>query len=224
MKQSLLFLSATLSLLFFTSKGAFAQNQPMQVVSNTGAGYSTMFGILVPDAVSIGSSAISNSAGITENESTSILPAISETVDLGLSNKFSLGIGAAYQSATASFSNYTNSVTNEVENFTETVQRTSIGIRGLFHSGTNSKFDPYAGFRLGISMWSIGNNSNDPNFSGYDLKGTLPCFQFLAGFRYYFSPIVGFHMEGGIGTPYLIEAGVSVKFGGLPAMEDVHSH
>lgn len=213
MKKLSFFAAATFSLLFFNPTFTFAQTETGQIVSNTGVGYSTMFGIIIPSIVGVGNTLNSALSGTPETETWSSIPAISETVDFGITPHFSLGIAAGYQSGTASYANYINTATSQPENFTETFSRLNLGGRMLFHFG-NDKFDGYTGLRIGVSLWNVNNNSNDPAFSNAKGSGSLPSFQDLFGFRFYFTPSIGMHLEFAIGTPYLLEGGVTFKFGG----------
>lgn len=215
MKKTLFFAGAALSFLFFNASGTFAQSSPGQIVSNTGVGYSTMFGTLIPDAINVGNS-INNAFGLSpETISWSAIPAISETVDVGLTHHFSMGIGVGYQSGTETFSNYINSVTYQSETVKEIYSRTNYGVRLTIHFANSGKLDPYLGTRLGMSMWSVSNNANDPNFANSKGSLSLPSFQEYFGIRFYATPLLGFHMEVAVGTPYLAEAGVTLKFGGI---------
>ena len=68
---------------------------------------------------------------------------------------------------------------------------------------------------MGVSIWNVGSSSTDPNFNyASKLTGALPSFQALFGLKGYFTPMIGAHIEVAIGTPYLVEAGLSFKFGG----------
>jgi hypothetical protein len=210
MKKITLTAILIIGVMLSTGNHAKAQNQKGEFVASAGAGYSVLFAVI--------SSLGSSSANVTNGTvSISTIPEINTTADYGLSDKFSLGLGIGYQSATISvngFNDTANGYTNQ--NASVSISRLNIGIRPIFHFGSNPNIDFYLGFRVGVSIWSFGVSSTDPNYSfGGKFTGALPSFQALIGLKGYFSPLVGGHIEFAIGTPYLIEAGVSFRFGVL---------
>lgn len=195
-----------------TSHQVKAQNQQGEFVASAGGGYSLIFAVL--------NSLGSYSNNVTGGTITSIgIPEINATGDYALSSRFSLGLGIGYQSGgftVKGFSDSSNGLVNQ--SATIDISRLNIGIRPIFHFGSNPDVDFYMGFRVGVSIWNVGLTSTDPNFNFLGkFTGTLPSFQALLGFKGYFSPVVGAHIEVAVGTPYFVEAGLSFRFGNTGA-------
>jgi hypothetical protein len=202
MKKITITIAVIVGVLFFNSKEVNAQNREGQVVVDAGLGYSLIFavpGILISDG---------------SYSSHSATPAINATADYALLDRFSLGLGITYQSVTLNYADYYNNVTGAPETYSTSISRLNIGIRPLYHFASRKRIDLYIGARFGLSIWNNA-NANDPYNSGSSTySGTLPSFQALFGVRKYFSHHVGAHVEFALGTPYFMEAGISVKFGG----------
>jgi hypothetical protein len=209
MKRITLISAIIVGMMLSNTKQVQAQNNKGEFVASAGAGYSVLFGVIG----SLGSLSANVSGGSVTSSS---IPVISVAGDYALSDRFSLGLGVGYQSAgftVNGFTDTTNGLTNQ--SATVDISRLNIGIRPLFHFSSNPNIDTYIGFRVGVSIWNVGTSSTDPNFN-YDSKltGALPSFQALFGLKGYFTPMIGAHIEIAIGTPYLVEAGLSFKFGG----------
>jgi hypothetical protein len=211
MKKISLSLLLAVVALFSGINNAKAQNETGQVSVSAGVGFSVLFGVI----------------NIAENQATdegithSTLPALNMNIDYGISPKFSLGLGVGYQSTTINYTNYeatTSSGYDSLYNFGVTISRLNIGLRPIYHFGKNDKLDIYTGGRIGLSIWSISTTASVPGYSGpFQYSGVLPSFQYLFGMKAYFTPSFGAHFEVAIGTPYLIEAGLNYRFGGIPA-------
>jgi len=195
-----------------TGQQAKAQNQKGEFVASAGAGYSVLFGVIS----SLGSVSNAASGGVL---SISTIPEINTTGDYGMSDHFSLGVGIGYQSCSITDDNFTDSSTGATgQNATVRISRLNIGFRPVWHFGNNPNIDFYFGMRVGVSIWSFGVTTTDPNFGFQGVfSGAVPSFQTFVGLKGYFSPVVGAHLELGIGTPYLVEAGLSFRFGNTGA-------
>jgi hypothetical protein len=209
MKRITLISAIIIGMMCSNTQKVQAQNNKGEFVASAGAGYSVLFAVL--NSLGSYSSNITNGT-ITSNG----IPVISVAGDYALSDRFSLGLGVGYQSTgftVTGFSDSSNGLTNQ--SATVDISRLNIGLRPLFHFGSNPNIDPYLGFRVGVSIWNVGSSSTDPNFNyASKLTGALPSFQALFGLKGYFTPMIGAHIEVAIGTPYLVEAGLSFKFGG----------
>ncbi|HTB05624.1 MAG TPA: hypothetical protein VK806_01640 [Bacteroidia bacterium] len=203
MKKITLIGAIIIGIMFSPTKQVKAQNNQGEFVASAGVGYSLIFSLL--------NYGLNNGA----NVSTSITPAISVAGDYSINGRFSLGLGIGYQSMKTGVTNYNDSANGYYnQSFNISLSRLNIGIRPLFHFGSNPNVDFYLGFRVGVSIWSFSSTSTDPNYNAPGLRGTLPSFQALMGFKGYFSPVVGAHIEVAVGTPYFLEAGLSFRFGG----------
>ncbi|HSY77289.1 MAG TPA: hypothetical protein VK890_10555, partial [Bacteroidia bacterium] len=93
--------------------------------------------------------------------------------------------------------------------------RTNIALRYLLHFGHGQNNDTYIGTRVGASWWTDTPVAPSTYKSlwqwGPQYNIPKPSFQILFGYRGYFSRVIGIHLEVGIGTPYLAEAGINFK-------------
>jgi len=146
----------------------------------------------------------------------SIIPNIGGTVDYGLTQKSSIGLAVSYQSEVVQDNDYSFLNANKIS-------RTNFAVRFLKHlNKRHPNFDNYFGLRVGCSYWvdkpiSSGENQNlavsIPFYYFLETPNSLvPSIQFLFGMRFYFNDTIGIHIEAGIGSPYLVESGISFRF------------
>jgi len=144
----------------------------------------------------------------------SITPSLGGTIDYGIGKKFSIGLAASYQS---------EMISHEETPYNDEISRTNAAIRFLYHLNRKStRFDNYIGLRLGCSYWQDRPSLTSfyqtvpypiPIFYFIGASHLLvPSFQFLYGICLYISDTFGFHLEAGIGSPYLIEGGITFRF------------
>ncbi len=163
-------------------------------------------------------------------------PVYTLNVDYDQNSQFSIGIGFAWQSvkinpytsyngqlSTYSFNplfpsvNIHPSPTIFIPNsyfggsdntILETITRFNIGVRLLYHIRNDDDEDFYLGTRLGVSFWT---DKSIP--MGYNSMTNLvaPSVQFVIGVRKRLNDFMGITLEGGIGTPYFANAGISFK-------------
>jgi hypothetical protein len=196
--------SLVLALVFFSNRRSFAQTAPHEVVINAGIGLSGIapdlfvFGYPLPD----------------ETEFTAITNEFGGTVDYGLLKWLSVGIGIGYQEVKEE---YLGTGAGDYAIFS----RTNYGLRILAHLNRTHKnvFDTYVGIRPGISIWKdvklwtpfYNPTPFYPNlvfpFNSYF------SFQLVYGLRYYFTSFLGLHAEVGIGPPYALEGGITIRIG-----------
>jgi hypothetical protein len=146
------------------------------------------------------------------------IPALNLSVDYNITSLFSLGLAGTYESMSD------NPYINEGQwdyMETERVTRYNLATRILFHLARSAKIDSYTGIRTGISIWSddilsispYHYSNNVPIFSTLAYPSEVkPSIQVLYGFIIYVLPNFGIHFETGIGTPYFIEGGLTLKF------------
>lgn len=152
-----------------------------------------------------------------EGLDTRVTPGFSGIVDVGITDRISIGGAYFIQTASARWTGYTDTIldTTYYGSFDFRVQRSNFGIRALLHFGSNDKIDPYFGFRVGFSSWKF--NASVSNIElidkRYFRKG--PTFQAIFGVRYYFLPFMGANVEMAFGFPYFMSAGVCFRFGGF---------
>src|ERR1044071_5037317 len=86
---------------------------------------------------------------------TRVTPGLTGNVDVGLTDRISLGAAYFVQFASAEWSAYTDTLADSTYrgNFTFAAQRSNYGIRTLLHFGSNDAIDPYFGFRVGYGQW-----------------------------------------------------------------------
>lgn len=152
---------------------------------------------------------------------TRVTPALSGTVDVGVTDRISVGLGYFYQVARADWTTFTDTILDTVfrGDFNFRAQRSNYGLRVLLHFGNNDKIDPYFGFRTGFGQWSISTNVNDYELFDKKKFKNIFTFQALFGVRYYFLPFLGVNGEMAFGFPYFLSAGLSWKFGGMKYLD-----
>jgi opacity protein-like surface antigen len=211
MKKLLTVAAAVFLLTAITPTQAVAQKYLGQTVVGTNIGFS-LVGALMSGAFNVTDRAI---VGL----STRVTPGMSGTVDVGLSDRFSVGGAYFIQVATANWSSYqdTNGVTHTGD-FYFRATRNNFGLRALFHFGDNDDFDPYFGVRIGMARWTF--KSNVDGYEGLGLfddtvfrNRVLP--QVCFGVRYFFLPFLGVNAEIAVGFPYYLSTGINFRFGGL---------
>jgi hypothetical protein len=177
-----------------SDKGAF--------VVNGGIGYSTIF-LVIEGALPI--------KGASVQFPTSISPVINVTADYNFINDQSIGLCFAYQKV----GDVPQTENTSLTNYTESITRTNIALRYLFHFVKNSNSDTYIGTRLGLSFWVDGvlplSSQQYAQLAMGRSSFVLPSLQLLFGYRHYFSNTFGIHIELGLGTPYLAEAGITFR-------------
>jgi hypothetical protein len=142
--------------------------------------------------------------------------------DYNITDRSVLGIAGAYQYTDVYRSSYASSIYTG-----EDISRTNVSLRYLFSLfghvvDTNSVFELLIGGRIGVSFWE------DIPFNGFVIPNgptnyiknyIVPSVQILAVLRVYpFSSLkvnylknIGFHLEGGLGSPYFLEAGLTYR-------------
>ncbi len=99
--------------------------------------------------------------------------------------------------------------------FGKGMMRENISWRILFNSDFTKPAVLFIGMRLGASYWWSNGAANSYSLLGLQTVkagSVYPSAQVLAGLRYLWNNGIGFHIEGGIGSPYLVAAGLSANF------------
>ncbi len=221
----------TLSTLILPAARVKAQQEPLQIVINGGVGYSPGFdgdinieGTIYPVKTINGEGLNCDCSPYPAGNFSSVTRNIGGTIDVGVTNQFSIGLAGSYQSEVANWTPTSNYY--PYPNY-DKIARTNTAARFLFHTiTTNVHFDLYTGIRLGLSYWSdipssdnqvIPTRSNNGTYS-YGLATFLnspnsfvPSFQVLLGLRAYIIESIGLHAEVGLGSPYLAEGGLTFR-------------
>jgi len=154
--------------------------------------------------------AVSLQGAADDNVKTSSAPTLNFMYDYGLIDNFSMGIAVGYNSISIE-EKYTSYPTGIDYTKKGTYTRLNIGLRPMFHWGTKEELDWHSGIRLGYSMWDYSFSSNDPFAEPEYDNQDLYSFQILFGARAYFSEKVGMTFDIGVGTPYFVGIGMSVR-------------
>jgi hypothetical protein len=130
-------------------------------------------------------------------------------VDYGMLKWLTVGLGAAYQTATGAPQDAYNTP------YTENLSRLNVATRLLLDLPLGRHVDIYTGFRFGVSFWTDVVTPTPPLNSFRPTLGAnhvmrYPSVQYLDGVRFYIGPI-GLHIEIGLGTPYLVETGLTFR-------------
>lgn len=155
---------------------------------------------------------------LSEAENIQANPVITAAFDMDRSNRKSIGITASFHNIS-----YVDSTGTQ-----RSVRRNNFAVRGLVHlKKSKDKLNPYLGVRAGLSrgeryvtktIWTtntitIGGSSVSVRLpSGSTIakeEYTLPSLRLLFGIRAYLNDDIGFHIESGIGAPYVVNAGIS---------------
>ncbi len=83
-----------------------------------------------------------------------------------------------------------------------------------YHFGSMDSFDPYFMTAIGYATSSINVESNDPYYTdeSVDISGLNYALRVAFGARYFFTDMFGAHLELGLGSGAIMQAGVSAKF------------
>jgi hypothetical protein len=216
-----------------------AQTAPGQIVINGGVGFSPEFdGDLSINLFSydqlypVGTIFSTINAPFPSDDyppeytCSSITPNIGGTIDVGIIKWLSLGLAASTQSEVVNWSPaYGWFAIPSGYPYSDKISRTNIAGRLLFHVPWKFKHvDLYGGFRVGESIWHdipapyntnshtiLFPNSNATAYFINEPNESVPSFQYLQGLRVYINDFIGINCEMGIGSPYLVEGGLSIR-------------
>lgn len=135
-------------------------------------------------------------------------------IDVGIKPSLSVGGGFTYNEF-----DYDDQWTRDTFNLDVNVnaRRMNFGARVLYHfpAFNPERTNVYGGLRLGFSVWEYrfaGGLEDERYEKKVPFKLNLPSFQAVVGYRYYFLPFMGIHVEVGVGTaPYFVMTGLSLK-------------
>jgi hypothetical protein len=133
--------------------------------------------------------------------------------DYGLGKKFSIGVAFGYQTAKI---NITNVLTTG-DHYYDSWKRTHFAVRGDYYIIAKEKINLYTGLKLGYNVYSVTTNMPANYFPGYlthlNVTPNPVSVQAHFGFRYYFTEMIGFNTEVGLGFggPYLFAAGLAIQ-------------
>lgn len=140
-------------------------------------------------------------------------PMYNLAVDYGLGKKFSVGVSFGYQTAKI---NLTNIVTTG-DHYQDSWKRTHFAVRGDYYIIAKEKINLYTGLKLGYNIYSVSSNMPANYFPGYlthlNVTPNPASVQAHFGFKYYFTEMIGFNTEVGLGFggPYLFAAGLAIQ-------------
>lgn len=155
--------------------------------------------------------------GLTSFTCSSVTPNYGGTIDVGITKWMSIGFAASTQNEVVNWTIY-NQPPGVIYN-SDQLTRTNLAARLSFHfssNSTNKNFEPYCGLRIGKSFWTdIPFNTNKNQYSGTYFITTsstvVNSCQIFGGIRRYLNDYIGLHIEIGIGSPYLLEAGLTIR-------------
>ena len=199
-----IFLSVIIFISFFSETQAQAQKrkEPKKTVFTVNAGIS-LAGSLIR------ASDLSTDAAYSSN----VFPVVQISADYYFAPKISVGAAGSYQLMIINYTDY--GTTNY--SFTAKIQRTNVGIRGLFHYVNKKHIDLYSGIRFGITNWNLELTEDIPDYEPFEYiplkNGTLFSAQLVAfGVRTYFTPFLGINIELAVGAPHFLSAGLNLRF------------
>ena len=142
-----------------------------------------------------------------------VTPAYNFNVDYNFKENKFIGLSVSYQqwaenvnySSMAGLYNYVTP---------EHTTRLNIAFRRVHYKNVDEKTDFYYGFRAGISYWNTVQYVPNTIYGPANVVNTntfLPSFQFLVGWRKYFTKSLGLNLEAGIGSPYVLAISLFYK-------------
>lgn len=149
---------------------------------------------------------------------TSTSPVYNAFLDYGISRKTCIGVEFTYQSVTGIAGDGDGSA---VLGATEYITRYNVGLRfihytskNLHYSDKNATGSFYYGGRIGLSYWTdvMSNPQYDWLETLHNSTQTNASIQVFCGYRFLLSANITLNFEFGIGTPYLLELGLSYRF------------
>jgi hypothetical protein len=205
----------TLSILVFSSFMSMAQREANEKVFSINIGRSFTAAIVN----SVGP--FLQDSGILQGYSYNSRPNISITGDIGLSEKWSIGILLANQFFSGTLLGYTyptfdgNVVT---ENVSYRMNRNNISLTPKFHYNLKSdKIDMYLGWRIGYVFWNNKFETTQLNFNPFGLTFGRPNIGFVPfGVRLYASENLGGNFELAFGAPYIVSFGLQYRLPSTP--------
>ncbi len=206
-----------------------AQQELGQIIVNAGIGYSPEFdggfgfgGTFYPVSTYPGADWNADQYPYPSMKCSSYTSNKGATIDFGINKLLSIGIASSYQSAIINWSLNDNQYPGPPYSYpySDNITRVNLALRLLWHLPIQSKhFDVYGGVRFGCSSWHDIPSSN--NILTYGSTNTITFLsspnlvvascQILWGLRVYLNKYVGAHIEAGIGSPYLVEGGLTVR-------------
>jgi hypothetical protein len=214
--SSFSFIGTALAFLLFLTVSAVAQQNPNSIVFTAGGALSF---------VQTGEPFTSNNVYLsTGTFSRSSYPAIALNADFRTSDRISLGACLSMQTLGFDFKNVPypnyqyNSGTSPAQSWDDTYHRYNASARLLYYFLREPNIEMYLGARAGYTWWDRSSTNSDPGYTYgiYDEYGKIfpmpVSIQAVFGMRYFFSDNFGLTTEAGIGAPYALMLGVSIRF------------
>ncbi|MEJ7609983.1 MAG: OmpW family outer membrane protein [Ferruginibacter sp.] len=159
-------------------------------------------------------------AGPGESSKYSSIGPVGLTYEYGISDKISMGLQVAYgQNKNVSTEKDGISAGKDYIVTSKLTQISAI-LRGNYHFGSSSKFDPYVGLGLGYGNFKYETTSNDPAdnndpfFDSFYNISVPTSFGITGqvGAKYYFSSNIGMYAELGYLAGSFAQVGINFKF------------
>lgn len=127
--------------------------------------------------------------------------------EYGATENISVGVQLGYSKVGG---NYTG--TEPEDNYTESLTNIGAIVRGNYHFGQSSKFDPYIG--VGVGYYNFKYEYKSQNSTSNDMFSVPGAFGYSAqlGAKYYFAPTFGAYAEIGYVGGSIAQVGLTVKF------------
>ena len=143
---------------------------------------------------------------------TSASPVYNVSMDYNVSKKEIIGLNASYQQWQGVDINQGSYYGNDIP---ENQSRLNIAFRWLHYKCFDEKTGIYYGIRAGLSYWNILEHIPATQIAPAHITNAnyyYPSFQILFGLREYLYENLALNLEAGIGTPYLLNIGLSYRF------------
>ncbi len=143
-------------------------------------------------------------------------PMYNFSVDYGLLKNLTVGAAFGYQTATVTISNGYNYNNGNYYNYIDTWKRIHLAVRADYDIVRSQNICLYTGMKFGYNIYHMTSTITpfDPTYTTrLNVTPSPVSIQAHFGFSYYFSGIVGFNTEVGIGYggPYLAAVGLAIK-------------
>jgi outer membrane protein W len=127
--------------------------------------------------------------------------------EYGATDKISVGVQVGYSKVG---SEYTDQ--DDVDfNYTQTLTNFGAIVRGNYHFGQSSKFDPYVGIGVGYYNFKYEYKSKESEDFGFAVPSAFG-YSAQLGAKYYFAPTFGAYAEVGYVGGSIAQVGLTVKF------------
>jgi hypothetical protein len=204
-----------LVLSFGFSTLAFCQNNGDPAFSKDAQWGGISYGFLTPYKSYVSGSASSGSVSAQASITVKSMGPIGLSYERGVTEKISVGGKILFGSVTGkgNFSGTSGGSTTSINSGSK-LSYFALLVRGNYHLGNSSKFDPYGGLSLGYGQFKISADASDGQGTNVNISASVPssiAATLQLGCNYYVTDNIGINAEIGFVGSFL-QLGVVAKF------------